>query len=285
MWFIHRCTWASKFNQMTGLKWFAAELESQFDCHGELVALENQKSSHIFVTFSRIQRNIWVRCVCFVVLGHIGTVFAKQFFNSNWVYCILTHFQLKNFDLLSFKQKDTYEAINAVKNVGGDGVVLWGSSFDLNTKWVSKHAFLKIYNKISKLFSHFQIFTDLAGQNVFNSITTWKMFSDRSLNHSSHDTSWMAFFKMRGSKLVFLIHVLTFDKNKIISKTPTFGVDTYTHIIFKPTRGNLVHHPHISHNLFWFCTNSYKLSKLKNRTNLRSSHIYWKKFKFKMLKT
>ncbi|XP_055318699.1 hyaluronidase Tab y 2.0101-like [Sitodiplosis mosellana] len=31
-------------------------------------------------------------------------------------------------------QKDTYEALNTVKSIGGDGVVLWGSSFDLNTK-------------------------------------------------------------------------------------------------------------------------------------------------------
>lgn len=31
-------------------------------------------------------------------------------------------------------QKDTYDAINTIKNTGGDGVVLWGSSFDLNSK-------------------------------------------------------------------------------------------------------------------------------------------------------
>lgn len=33
-------------------------------------------------------------------------------------------------------QKDTYDAIQTVKNAGGDGVVLWGSSFDLNTKYI-----------------------------------------------------------------------------------------------------------------------------------------------------
>lgn len=33
-------------------------------------------------------------------------------------------------------QKDTYEALNAIKNTGGDGVVLWGSSSDLNSKYV-----------------------------------------------------------------------------------------------------------------------------------------------------
>lgn len=31
-------------------------------------------------------------------------------------------------------QKDTFDAFNAIKNLGGDGIILWGSSFDLNTK-------------------------------------------------------------------------------------------------------------------------------------------------------
>lgn len=54
----------------------------------------------------------------------------------------LTYNFLEYFDLIFNKkkivyiclQKDTYEALNMVKNIGGDGVVLWGSSFDLNTK-------------------------------------------------------------------------------------------------------------------------------------------------------
>lgn len=33
-------------------------------------------------------------------------------------------------------QKDTYDALQTVKSSGGDGVVLWGSSFDLNTKYI-----------------------------------------------------------------------------------------------------------------------------------------------------
>lgn len=31
-------------------------------------------------------------------------------------------------------EKDTFDVINAIKSTGGDGVVLWGSSFDLNSR-------------------------------------------------------------------------------------------------------------------------------------------------------
>lgn len=44
-------------------------------------------------------------------------------------------------------QKDTYEALNAIKNTGGDGVVLWGSSSDLNSKYV----FVDVFHIISAI--------------------------------------------------------------------------------------------------------------------------------------
>lgn len=31
-------------------------------------------------------------------------------------------------------EKDTFDVINAIKSTGGDGVILWGSSFDLNSR-------------------------------------------------------------------------------------------------------------------------------------------------------
>lgn len=31
-------------------------------------------------------------------------------------------------------EKDTFDVINAIKSMGADGVVLWGSSFDLNSR-------------------------------------------------------------------------------------------------------------------------------------------------------
>lgn len=41
---------------------------------------------------------------------------------------------MNDFCSVFISQKDTYEALNAIKNSGGDGVVLWGSSSDLNSK-------------------------------------------------------------------------------------------------------------------------------------------------------
>lgn len=31
-------------------------------------------------------------------------------------------------------EKDTFDVINAIRTTGGDGVILWGSSFDLNSR-------------------------------------------------------------------------------------------------------------------------------------------------------
>lgn len=69
-------------------------------------------------------------------LNEVRTGFSKGiaifFF---WISCLLFIDKIKQIVIIYYcAQKDTYEAINTVKSVGGDGVVLWGSSYDLNTK-------------------------------------------------------------------------------------------------------------------------------------------------------
>lgn len=93
-----------------------------------------------------------------------------------------------------FLQKDTYEALNAIKNTGGDGVVLWGSSSDLNSKYVFVYVSLAAI-EITFIFSAILlplviinpfiiIYLD---RNVINFIITWKTCWVRSHNHFSHD--------------------------------------------------------------------------------------------------
>lgn len=51
-----------------------------------------------------------------------------------WKYFLVDVELMNDFCSVFISQKDTYEALNAIKNSGGDGVVLWGSSSDLNSK-------------------------------------------------------------------------------------------------------------------------------------------------------
>lgn len=70
------------------------------------------------------------------VIAYFRYVFTdtKKYLNEVSLTFIFLKCFDKNFFLNICLQKDTYEALNMVKSIGGDGVVLWGSSFDLNTK-------------------------------------------------------------------------------------------------------------------------------------------------------
>lgn len=94
---------------------------------------------------------------------------------------------MNDFCSVFISQKDTYEALNAIKNSGGDGVVLWGSSSDLNSKYVLVNVFL-VFTAIRLPLIMNSSIPMLLDRNVNNFTSTWKTSWARSHNHSSHDT-------------------------------------------------------------------------------------------------
>lgn len=79
-------------------------------------------------------------------------------------------------------QKDTYETLHAIKKTGANGVIVWGSSDDLNSKYAfGDVSWTQCHSNINNYF--LSIYSLMLDQNVISFSSTWKTSWARSQDH------------------------------------------------------------------------------------------------------